>query len=75
MLGNFEKLPAASHPVAKVFCVKHIYMSAFEVALRDNKVVNFRLLPTVNKGLKFHYLSYILCKINGILLLENDFKT
>ena len=37
--------------------------------------LNFRSLPTVNKGLKFHYLSYILCEINGVLLLENDLKT
>ena len=37
--------------------------------------VNFRSLPTVNKGLKFHYLTYILYEINGILLLENDLKT
>ena len=37
-VGNFEKLPAASHPAAKVFYVKYIYMSAFEVALRDNKI-------------------------------------
>ena len=37
-VGNFEKLPSASHPAAKVFYVKYIYMSAFEVALRDNKI-------------------------------------
>lgn len=37
-IGNFEKLPAASHPAAKVFYIKYLYMSAFEVALRDNKI-------------------------------------
>lgn len=36
-VGNFEELPSAAHPAAKVFYVKYIYMSAFEVALRDNK--------------------------------------
>lgn len=36
--GNFEKLPPESHPAAKVFYIKYIYMSAFEVALRDNKI-------------------------------------
>lgn len=37
-VGNFEKLPPESHPAAKVFYIKYIYMSAFEVALRDNKI-------------------------------------
>ena len=36
-VGNFEALPPESHPAAKVFYVKYIYMSAFEVALRDKK--------------------------------------
>ena len=38
VVGDFEKLPPESHPAAKVFYVKQIYMSAFEVALRDNKI-------------------------------------
>ncbi len=52
-LGNFEKLPSAAHPAAKVFYVKHIYMSAFEVALRDNKIPDMqgltmmRMMPKV----------------------------
>lgn len=37
-MGNFETLPAEAHPAAKVFYIKYIYMSAFEVALRDNKI-------------------------------------
>ena len=37
--------------------------------------LNFRSLPTVNKDLKFHYLTYFLCEINGILFLENNLKT
>lgn len=30
--GNFEALPADSHPAAKVFYIKYLYMSAFAVA-------------------------------------------
>ena len=30
--GNFEALPADSHPAAKVFYIKYIYMNAFGVA-------------------------------------------
>ena len=30
--GNFEVLPADAHPAAKVFYVKYLYMSAFDVA-------------------------------------------
>ena len=30
--GNFELLPADSHPAAKVFYIKYLYMSAFAIA-------------------------------------------
>lgn len=30
--GNFEALPADSHPAAKVFYIKYLYMSAFAIA-------------------------------------------
>ena len=30
--GSFEKLPSASHPAAKVFFIKYLYMTAFDLA-------------------------------------------
>ena len=33
--GNFEALPADSHPAAKVFYVKYLYMGAFALASRQ----------------------------------------
>ncbi len=38
MSGNFEALPGDSHPAAKVFYVKYLYMSAFDVASRQVQV-------------------------------------
>ena len=35
MRGNFEALPPDAHPCAKVFYIKYLYMSAFEVASRQ----------------------------------------
>ena len=32
VVGNFEALPADSHPSAKVFYIKYLYMAAFSVA-------------------------------------------
>ena len=52
-VGNFEKLPPESHPVAKVFYVKQMSISAFEVALRENKspdmqgLTMMRMMPRV----------------------------
>lgn len=34
-MGNFEILPGDSHPAAKVFYVKYLYMSAFSVASKQ----------------------------------------
>jgi DNA-binding NarL/FixJ family response regulator len=34
-IGNFEALPADSHPAAKVFYVKYLYMSAFALASKQ----------------------------------------
>ena len=33
--GNFESLPPDSHPVARLFYIKYLYMSAFAVASRQ----------------------------------------
>ncbi len=33
--GNFEALPSDSHPAAKVFYVKYLYMAAFAIASRQ----------------------------------------
>ncbi len=38
-IGNFEALPADSHPSAKVFYVKYLYMAAFAVASKQSKVL------------------------------------
>lgn len=34
-IGNFEALPADSHPAAKVFYVKYLYMAAFALASKQ----------------------------------------
>lgn len=34
-IGNFEALPADSHPAAKVFYVKYLYMAAFVIATKQ----------------------------------------
>ena len=36
--GNFEALPADSHPAAKVYYVKFLYMSAFAIAARQTNI-------------------------------------
>lgn len=36
--GNFEALPADSHPAAKVYFVKYIYMTAFAIAAGQHNV-------------------------------------
>ena len=36
--GNFETLPADSHPAAKVFYIKYLYMSAFAIASKQAKL-------------------------------------
>jgi DNA-binding CsgD family transcriptional regulator len=38
MAGNFEALPADSHPAAKVYYIKYLYMAAFAVASRQLKL-------------------------------------
>jgi DNA-binding NarL/FixJ family response regulator len=37
-VGNFELLPADSHPAAKVFYIKYLYMAAFDLASRQVQV-------------------------------------
>lgn len=34
-IGNFEALPADSHPCAKVFYIKYLYMTAFAIASKQ----------------------------------------
>ena len=34
-IGNFEVLPAAAHPSAKVFYVKYLYMAAYAIATKQ----------------------------------------
>lgn len=36
--GNFETLPSASHPAAKVFYIKYLYMSAFAIASGQHSI-------------------------------------
>ncbi len=36
--GNFEVLPADSHPAAKVFYIKYLYMAAFAIASKQFKL-------------------------------------
>ena len=36
--GNFEVLPADSHPAAKVFYIKYLYMAAFAIASHQSKL-------------------------------------
>ena len=36
--GNFETLPADSHPAAKVFYIKYLYMSAFAIASKQARL-------------------------------------
>ena len=36
--GNFESLPADSHPAAKVFYIKYLYMNAFSLASKEIKL-------------------------------------
>ena len=36
--GNFEALPGAAHPAAKVFYVKYLYMTAYSVATKQSKL-------------------------------------
>lgn len=37
-LGNFEQIPGDSHPAAKVFYVKYLYMAAYAVATNQFKL-------------------------------------
>ncbi|MBO5757330.1 MAG: hypothetical protein J6S28_06515 [Clostridia bacterium] len=37
-IGNFELLPADSHPAAKVFYVKYLYMGAFALASKQTEI-------------------------------------
>lgn len=37
-IGNFELLPGDSHPAAKVFYIKYLYMSAYAVASKEHIV-------------------------------------
>ena len=37
-VGNFETLPADSHPAAKVFYIKYLYMAAFAIASKQVQV-------------------------------------
>lgn len=52
-IGNFETLPADSHPAAKVYYVKYIYMAAFDVALNQTKLEGMsglsfmRIIPNI----------------------------
>lgn len=36
--GNFEVLPSDAHPAAKVFYIKYLYMTAYDVASRQKEV-------------------------------------
>lgn len=36
--GNFEALPSDSHPAAKVFYIKYIYMNAFNIASNQSRL-------------------------------------
>ena len=38
MRGSFESLPAESHPCAKVFYIKYLYMAAFAIASKQIEV-------------------------------------
>ncbi len=38
MMGNFERLPADSHPAAKVFYIKYLYMAAFAIASKQTRL-------------------------------------
>lgn len=40
--GNFEALPADSHPCAKVYYIKYLYMNAFAVASKQIEVEGMR---------------------------------
>jgi DNA-binding NarL/FixJ family response regulator len=40
--GNFETLPADSHPAAKVFYIKYLYMSAFAIASGEESIEGIR---------------------------------
>lgn len=52
-IGNFEALPGDAHPAAKVFYVKYLYMSAYGIATRQQKIEGIeglalmRLLPNM----------------------------
>ena len=37
-MGNFEALPADSHPAAKVFYIKYLYMEAFAIASKQARL-------------------------------------
>lgn len=37
-IGNFEALPADSHPCAKVFYIKYLYMTAFAIASKQAEI-------------------------------------
>ena len=51
--GNFECLPADSHPAAKVFYIKYLYMSAFAIASNQAKLEGveglalMRIIPNI----------------------------
>lgn len=38
--GSFEKLPSDAHPAAKVFYIKYLYMTAFELASNQVQIDN-----------------------------------
>ena len=53
MIGNFEALPGDAHPAAKVFYVKYLYMAAYAIATKQQKLEGMeglalmRMLPNV----------------------------
>ena len=52
-IGNFEQLPGDSHPVAKVFYIKYLYMQAHSIATQKLKMEGMeglglmRILPNI----------------------------
>ena len=53
MIGNFEALPGDAHPAAKVFYVKYLYMAAYAIATKQQKLEGMeglalmRMLPNI----------------------------
>lgn len=50
-IGNFEALPGDAHPAAKVFYIKYLYMTAYDIATKQRRIAGveglalMRMLP------------------------------